>query len=256
MSANNTYRATNAQGRAIRTTPPRRGTTSCALEPATHSHTAKRRTMRTITLNLLAIPLLVACTADGAETSSSAVVEQEQAQTQQPKASLETVYAEPADRPPNDVPPKTVDEESARAMRAERVEAAIALDIDYVAQGAPEGTDALARRLRSREIEMIPSAHELKTDEHAAQKLLFIEDNAALLIERQRALALLRHFYTDEVRARLIERAQDASIATAIRATALRGLLAASDPDDAEVQQILEQARGDKSVRIRKAARP
>lgn len=215
--------------------------------------------MRTFTLNLLAIPLFVACTANGAETSSSAVVEQEQAQTDQPKVTLETVYAEAADRDvsaPNAEPTQALDEERSRAMRAERIETAIALDVDYVAQGAPEGTDALARRLRSREIELIPSAQELKADQEAVHKLLFIEDNAALLIERQRALALLRHFYSDEVRARLIERAKDASIATAIRVTALRGLVAASDPSDAEVQQILEQARSDKSPRIRNAAQP
>lgn len=237
----------------------RRCTRAHSLHSFRISNTFGGHTMRKSMMNLLAIPLLAACTSDGADVSSRAVDEQSRAQTRGPKVTMETVYTEPADRDVatrNAKRSERVNEESARAMRAQRDDAAIALDIDYVAQGAPEGTNDLARRLRAREIELIPSAEELKADEHVVQKLLFIEDNTALLLERQRALSLMRHFYTDEVRARLIDRAQDESLAAAIRATALRGLVAASDPEDTAVQQILEHAREDKSPRIRNAAQP
>lgn len=215
--------------------------------------------MRMIILPLLLLPLVVGCTADGEDTASKAVSAQEQPQTQPAKPTMETVYKEPADRAadPQAAQKREAREGvSARAMQKSRDAAAIAIDVDYEAQGGPEGANALAQLLRAREVDMIPRADALQADPHAAQKLLFIEDNTALVLEGQRALSLMRHVYDAEVRARLIARAQDTAIATPMRAAALRSLVAAADASDADVQQVLEDARSDDNARIQKAATP
>lgn len=230
--------------------------------------------MRSILMNLLALPFLVACTGNNENHASpppsngdasqrvAASAQREDpdaAQDQQgedaaasSRATLETVHSEPANkRAPKDVAPSDA---ARRAARVAQEDAEIARDVDYEAQGGPEGTNDMAQKLRAYHPDMLPTREELRMDPTSVERLLFIEDNAAMLLERQRALILMRHVYINETRRRLMDRAQDRSQHVSVRTAALRTLARVVDPNDRQVQEILENARAEDEPRIQKAA--
>src|SRR5690554_6586015 len=112
----------------------------------------------------------------------------------------------------------------------------------YEEAGAPQGTDALAQELRGRHAATVPRGEELAERELAAEQLRFLAEHGALLVERQRALSLLRHFASSVTRALLMGIARDEEALVPLRAAALRGLKATADPTDAEVKSILLDA--------------
>lgn len=109
---------------------------------------------------------------------------------------------------------------------------------DYESHGAPAGTDALAAQLRARHAEDAPTGEALRALEGAEPALHFLAENGELMIERQRALAYLQHFPSDETRALLVRVASSEAQRAGLRTTALRSLIAISDPDDADVQNL------------------
>lgn len=219
--------------------------------------------MRSILLNLFALPLLVACT-DTASTqetpSPSKATQQQAAQVDQTNekgvasARLETVHSEPADKPAPSGSRNALSDDGRRSARVAEDNAAIARDVDYEAQGGPEGTNAMAHKLRAHHPEMLPTREDLRMDPTSVERLLFIEEHSAMLLEQQRALILMRHVYTNETRRRLMDRAQDRSQHVSVRTAALRTLARVVDPKDTQVQEILESARAEDNPRIQQAA--
>lgn len=208
----------------------------------------RRPIMRTPMLSLLALPFLVACTGEGANVATN-----DHAQTHEASPALETVYSESASRPARAKKEAPTEVQKA-AMRVAQEDAEIVRAQDYEAQGAPEGTDDLAKKLRARHPDLVPTREDLRADPTSADKLLFIEEHTALLLEQQRALTLMRHVYTDAVRRRLLDRAQDRSRPDAARSAALQTLAAVADAADSQVQSVLQTAQQDENPRIRKAA--
>lgn len=202
----------------------------------------------------LALPLAVACTSDAQESAQNEVAAQSQAQNVEKSPVLETVYGEPANKPARARNNDALNEKDAQRARTARAQSDIARHIDYDDQGAPEGTDALAHKLRARHPEGIPTREDLRADPASPQKLLFIEEHAALMLEQQRALVLMRHVYTDDVRRRLLDRAQDRSRHVSVRSAALQSLAAAADARDSQAQEVLRAARQDENPRIQRAA--
>lgn len=123
----------------------------------------------------------------------------------------------------------------------------------YEEAGAPQGTDALAQELRGRHAATVPRGEELAEREFAAEQLRFLAEHGVLLVERQRALSLLRHFASSETRALLMGIARDEEALVPLRAAALRSLKATADPTDAEVKEILLDALRSPDPRIRES---
>lgn len=194
--------------------------------------------MRTVSVSVLTLALLAACSSNAEEGSNTKSVQ------------LETVYSESADRPAS---PATTGQREAAVTEDGASNAAVAADVSFEAQGAPEGTDALAQRLRARHLAELPSAEDVAAIDQAAEKLLFIEANAGLMVERQRAISLMRHVYTPEVRARLLELAGDTQATAPVRTAALRSLVAARAPEDVEAAAVLERAKTSTDPRVRRA---
>lgn len=210
--------------------------------------------MRRILFPLLALPLAVACTSEGVEPSSRSVDAQTQAHTQLNTVELETVYREDANKPARSKPADELKPEELQRARVARAQSDIARQINYDDQGAPEGTDALAHKLRARHPDGVPTRDDLRADPASPQKLLFIEEHSALILEQQRALVLMRHVYTDDVRRRLLDRAHDRSRHVSVRSAALQSLAAAADAHDSQAQEVLQEARHDENPRIQRAA--
>lgn len=121
----------------------------------------------------------------------------------------------------------------------------------YEEAGAPEGTDALSLQLRGRHAETVPRGAELTERANAEAQLQHLVEHGALLVERTRALSLLRHFPSDDTRALLLNAAADEAALLPIRSAALRSLQVIAKPDDTEVQNVLEMARRSPEPRIR-----
>lgn len=167
---------------------------------------------------------------------------------------LVTIYSEDADRPAPDVrvegQGRVLDVGAARTAGAP----ATSLEIRYEAEGAPAGTDALALRLRAHHASDVPTGEELQAIEGAAAMLLAIEADAQVMVERQRALTLLRHFYDDaDARARLLARASEDEAFVSVRVEALRSLAAAAPAHDDEAQAVLAAAASSENARVRSA---
>lgn len=109
---------------------------------------------------------------------------------------------------------------------------------EYEHRGAPAGTDALATQLRTHHAEDAPVGVALRDVGGAEQALHYLAENGELMLERQRALAYLRHFPSDETRALLLRVASSDELRSGLRATALRSLAEISDPDDEDVQEL------------------
>lgn len=195
--------------------------------------------MRTIPLSLLTLVLLAGCSSNADEASNVKSVQ------------LQTIHSEAADRPASGE--RTGQRDSAVEHGASD-KSEVASAVSFEAQGAPEGTDALAQRLRARHLAELPTAEEIGAIEQAAEMLLFIEANAGLMVERQRSLALMRHVYTPEVRARLLELAGDTNALAPVRTAALRSLVAAGDKEDAETAAVLALAKDSADARVRRIA--
>lgn len=169
-------------------------------------------------------------------------------------AQLRTIYREDADRDAPDVRvggqarlPEAASTRTAEAVASD-------LEIRHEAAGAPAGTDALALRLRAHHTNDVPSAEELQAIVGAAAMLLWIEEGAQVLVERQRALTLLRHFYdVGDVRARLLARASDLDVFASVRVEALRSLAAVAPAHDDEAQAVLAAAATSDQARVRNA---
>lgn len=170
------------------------------------------------------------------------------------KHKLETVYSEPADRPAPLTHKKKISQ--ARLSQQEADEADMVRDIDFEATGAPEGTNEFASQLLAYHTDDIPRGDELRQIDQIETKLLAIEASAGLVIQRQRALALMRDVPSDAIRARLITRAQDQNESVGIRAAALRSLRAVSNINDVDAHKVLHDAMQDANPRIRSAAAP
>jgi hypothetical protein len=87
-------------------------------------------------------------------------------------------------------------------------------------QGAPEGTEALAMRLRARHTRDLPRAETLRDAQDLA-RLRWLAEHHQWLVVRARALLLLAHDASSDTRA-LVLRVLDSSAPTIVRAAALR----------------------------------
>lgn len=121
----------------------------------------------------------------------------------------------------------------------------------YEDAGAPAGTDALASELRGRHVETVPRREELLERAHAEAQLQYLAENGAMLVERQRALSLLRHFPSAATRTQLLRIASDEKALLPLRSAALRSLHVIASSDDVEAQEVLDAARRSPEPRIR-----
>lgn len=195
--------------------------------------------MRSMLLSFASLALLAACSPEAA-TAENATTEK--------ALQLRTVYSEPADRP---APSTSSFGALYAAAEVEDTPPAATQVVGFETLGAPAGTDALAARLRARHVDQIPKAEDIQAIEQADTMLLFIEANASLMLERQRALSLMRHVYTPAVRARVLELAGNETTPVPVRSAALRTLLVAADVGDAEAAAVVAAAEQSPEVRIR-----
>lgn len=87
-------------------------------------------------------------------------------------------------------------------------------------QGAPEGTDALAMRLRARHVRDLPRAETLRDPADLA-RLRWLAEHHRWLVVRTRALLLLAHDPSADTRT-LVLRVLDSDAPAIVRAAALR----------------------------------
>lgn len=127
--------------------------------------------------------------------------------------------------------------------------------VRYEVQGAPAGTDALSRALRARHAEDVPRAEDIARDRDAEQQLRYLASHGDLLLERQRALVLLRAFPSEATRALFVQLSQNENLHVSVRVAALQGLREIAAPDDREAHELLERARRSEEPRIRHAVR-
>lgn len=213
----------------------------------------QRPTFVVAVLSMAAVCTLVACSAESSsELSQAAQPAQSKSTSSAASPRLETVYQEPADRPSVEslAPSSPAVRELARSGEASPVD----LGIAFEAQGAPIGTDILARRLRSHHVESLPSSEELQGEPAFVAQLLFLEDHATLILERQRSLSLMRHLYDHaDIRARLLLRASDENALVPARIAALQSLKEVAPSGDVEAQEALRAAAQSEQNRVRRA---
>lgn len=125
----------------------------------------------------------------------------------------------------------------------------------YELQGAPDGTDALSHALRARGGKDLIRGHELKETPNAEAQLRFLTTHGELVLERQRALALLKNFPSEKTRALLVRLSEAADLHVSLRAAALRSLVAISNDDHTDALEVIERAKNSDEPRIRKAVR-
>ena len=125
----------------------------------------------------------------------------------------------------------------------------------FEANGAPEGTDAFAARLRAHHAEDRPGVEALEALPDAAGTLLAIEANALSLGERTAVLRLMRGVDDARTRARLLEILGDESLHSALREAAAHGLSTVDLDSDDEGREALERAAQSEDPRVRDAAR-
>lgn len=124
----------------------------------------------------------------------------------------------------------------------------------YEAQGAPEGTDELARALRVQHAEDFLPIDVFKEDPLSEDRLRYLSTHGELMVERQRALVVLQHFPSEATRLLLMQLAQQDGLHISIRTQALRSLREVMDADDARAQEVLDAARASDDARLQKAA--
>lgn len=170
-------------------------------------------------------------------------------------AQLQMMHSEPADRsdaPHGHVEPPLIPE----CVTPDPAEPATGPSFSapwYELQGAPAGTDALSHALRARGGKGLIGGDELKEIPNAEAQLRFLATHGELLIERQRALALLRNFPSETTRALLVRLSEAADLHVSLRATALRSLVAISSDDHIDAREVIERAKKSDELRIRKA---
>lgn len=164
---------------------------------------------------------------------------------------LTTVYQEPADRPAPSSDDRSVNSGDCTRCDEAWEQTSSLHTPQHEAAGAPAGTDDLARQLRARHAEDLPQVDELLKRSHAAESLRYVANHGQLLIERQRALSLLRHFPSPETRALLIRVGGDDEALVPLRAAALRSLRVLTDAQDDEAQRVIAAARLSEDARIR-----
>ncbi len=118
-------------------------------------------------------------------------------------------------------------------------------------QGAPEGTDALAMRLRARHVRDLPRAETLRDPADLA-RLRWLAEHHRWLVVRTRALLLLAHDPSADTRT-LVLRVLDSDAPAIVRAAALRAT--ASWPLDATLRTRLERAAREDDPRLAEPAR-
>lgn len=170
-------------------------------------------------------------------------------------ATLEPVYQENADRPRDDRygPPPAITE-CEPPPDDWNTRGGTTPPVRYEIQGAPVGTDALSRTLRVRHAEDVPDATLLAQDVNIEAQLRYLASHGDLMMERQRALVLLRSFPSEATRMLFVQLSESPNLHVSVRSLAIEGLAIIARPDDAEAQRILERARQSDDPRLRKAA--
>lgn len=168
---------------------------------------------------------------------------------------LEPIYQENADRPRDGMygPPPMIPE-CEPPPDDWHTRGGTTPPVRYQVQGAPEGTDALSRALRARHAEDVPSLDLLRRDPNIEVQLRYLASHGDLMIERQRALTLLRNFPSEATRALFVQLSESPTLHVSVRSLAIEGLAIIADPGDGEAQRILERARQSEEPRLRKAA--
>jgi len=118
-------------------------------------------------------------------------------------------------------------------------------------QGAPEGTDALATRLRARHARDLPRPETLRDPADLA-RLRWLAEHHRWLVVRTRALLLLAHDPSADTRT-LVLRVLDSDAPVIVRAAALRAT--ESWPLDATLRTRLERAAREDDPRLAEPAR-
>lgn len=126
--------------------------------------------------------------------------------------------------------------------------------ISLEADGAPEGTDAFAARLRSHHAEDVPTGADVAALADAAGTLLAIEANAQTLGERSRALRMMRYVNDERVTSRLLALLADDSAHVAVRESAVFGLEASVAGGNEDARAALDAAAQSSEARVRTAA--
>ena len=124
-------------------------------------------------------------------------------------------------------------------------------DTNAARQVAPEGTEALATRLRARHVRDLPRTEALRDPQDLA-RLRWLAEHHRWLVVRTRALLLLAHDPSADTRA-LVLRVLDSSAPAIVRAAALRAT--ESWPLDATLRTRLERAAREDDPRLAEPAR-
>lgn len=197
-------------------------------------------------------------------------------EAQESSVTLTTVEQEPADRRAEpspsqyeevyDIPsaqglvPVDGDAESARIPECETppddtgTPPSVVPPANYERQGAPEGTDELARALRVEHAEDFLPIDVFKEDPLSEQRLRYLATHGELMVERQRAIGVLQHFPSEATRLLLLQLAQQEGLHIAVRTQALRSLRVIADDEDQDAQDVLDAARNSEDARMREAA--
>lgn len=120
--------------------------------------------------------------------------------------------------------------------------------------GAPAGTDLVAELFRAQHDIGRPTDDELRALDDPAGTLLAIEENAASMGERTRALRAMHVTSDARARARLLDILDGESNHVALREAAALGLRGMDLQDDHEVREALERAAASPDARLAAAA--